>query len=154
LQRLAETLGIPPTDLAEIETELAEFYAGHPDFVDRFHVRDRMADLADQAMVRVDEIVDRNRAVLLHEVRQGRELSGALVTLARGGKLDAAQRRRLRDQLLDLAKTVPGLALFAAPGGLLLVMALAKVLPPSFLPSMLLDRKEIDEEPREGGPPP
>lgn len=154
LQRLAETLGIPPADLAEIETELAEFYAGHPDFVDRFHVRDRLADLADQAMVRVDEIVDRNRAVLLHEVREGRELTRALVALARGRKLDVDQRRRLRAQLLDLAKTVPGLALFAAPGGLLLVMALAKVLPPSFLPSMLIDRKPGDEESREGSRPP
>jgi hypothetical protein len=32
---------------------------------------------------------------------------------------------------------VPGLALFAAPGGLLLVIALSKILPPSFLPAIL-----------------
>ena len=135
LQRLSETLGIPPAELGAIEAELAEFYAEHPEFVDRFQVRDRLADLSDQVMVSVEDLVDRNRAFLVHEVRQGRELTATLAVLARGGKLDDAQKRRLREQLLDLAKTVPSLARVAAPGGLILAMALAKLLPPSFLPS-------------------
>jgi hypothetical protein len=114
--------------------------------VDRFQVRDRLADLEDQVLAGVGELVERNKAVLLREVREGRELTAALGILARGGKLDADQRRRLRAQLLDLAKTVPGLALFAAPGGLLLVIALSKILPPSFLPAMLTEPKEPDED--------
>ncbi|HUB06386.1 MAG TPA: TerB family tellurite resistance protein [Myxococcales bacterium] len=149
LQRLAETLGIPPEELGAIEAELAEFYAEHPEFVDRFQVRDRLADLSDQVMASVEELVDRNRSFFLHELRQGRELTAALGTLARGGKLDAAQRRRLREQLLDLAKTVPGLALVAAPGGLLLAMALAKILPPSFLPSGFVEGARKPEAPDE-----
>ncbi|MHB1844328.1 MAG: TerB family tellurite resistance protein [Deltaproteobacteria bacterium] len=150
LQRLAETLGIPQSELAAIEAELAEFYAGHPEFVDRFQLRDRLGDLTDQALVTVGRFVERNRAVFLHEVRQGRELSHALATLARGNKLDAEQRRRLREQLLDLAKTVPGLALFAAPGGLLLVLALSKILPPSLLPSALTALQADDDGPSRG----
>ena len=151
LQRLAETLGIPAEELAQIEAELAEFYAEHPDFVDRFQVRDRLADLSDQVLVGVGQLVERNKAVLLREVREGRELTAALVTLARGKRLDADQRRRLRAQLLDLAKTVPGLALFAAPGGLLLVIALSKILPPSFLPAMLSEPKVPEEPADEAG---
>ncbi len=148
LGRLAATLGIPPAELTEIEAELAEFYADHPEFVDRFQVRDRMEELSDRVLASVGELIDRNRSVFLHEVRQGRELTAALATLARGGKLDPAQRRRLRAQLLDLAKTVPGLALVAAPGGMLLVMALAKILPPSFLPSVLTEpRPDADDAP-------
>ncbi len=154
LQRLAETLGIPQEELAGIEAELAEFYAGHPEFVDRFQVRDRLEDLTDQALVTVGRFVDRNRAVLLHEARQGRELTLALATLARGKKLDPEQRRRLREQLLDLAKTVPGLALFAAPGGLLLVLALSKILPPSFLPSALAGLREGEDEAHHDDPAP
>jgi uncharacterized tellurite resistance protein B-like protein len=147
LQRLAETLGIPAQELGQIEAELAEFYAEHPDFVDRFQVRDRLSDLSDQVLAGVGQLVERNKAVLLREVREGRELTAALATLARGRKLDADQRRRLRAQLLDLAKTVPGLALFAAPGGLLLVIALSKILPPSFLPAMLTEPKPDDSDP-------
>ncbi len=145
LQRLADTLGIPAEELGQIEAELAEFYAEHPDFVDRFQVRDRLADLEDQVLAGVGQFIERNKAVLLREVREGRELTAALATLARGRKLDADQRRRLRAQLLELAKTVPGLALFAAPGGLLLVIALSKILPPSFLPAILTAPKP--EEP-------
>jgi hypothetical protein len=147
LQRLAGTLGIPPEELGQIEAELAEFYAEHPDFVDRFQVRDRLADLEDQVLAGVGQLIERNKAVLLREVQAGRELTQALGTLARGGKLDADQRRRLRAQLLDLAKTVPGLALFAAPGGLLLVIALSKILPPSFLPAMLTEPKPEEPAP-------
>ena len=137
--------------MVEIEAELAEFYAEHPDFVDRFQVRDRLADLEDQVLAGVGELIERNKVALLREVREGRELTAALATLARGRKLDADQRRRLRAQLLDLAKTVPGLALFAAPGGLLLVIALSKILPPSFLPAILTAQKP--QEPDAGSAP-
>jgi uncharacterized tellurite resistance protein B-like protein len=147
LQRLADTLGIPAEELGQIEAELAEFYAEHPDFVDRFQVRGRLADLEDQVLAGVGELIERNKAALLREVREGRELTAALATLARGRKLDADQRRRLRAQLLELAKTVPGLALFAAPGGLLLVIALSKILPPSFLPAMLVPPKPKEADP-------
>lgn len=41
----------------------------------------------------------------------------------------------MRQELIDLAKAIPALAIFAAPGGLLLLAALAKVLPFSLLPS-------------------
>ena len=146
LRKLAHTLDIPEDELARIEADLAEFYAAQPDFVDRFRVQDRLADLREQLLGTVDEIVERNWSVLVYEARQGRELTQALTVLARGGKLDHEQRRRLREQLLDLAKTIPSLALFAAPGGLLLTMALAKVLPQSFLPSILSEQRR--SEPR------
>jgi hypothetical protein len=141
LRKLAQTLGVPEDELARIETDLAEFYAAQPDFVDQFRVQDRLADLREQLLGTVDEIVERNWSVLIYEARQGRELTQALSILARGGTLTLEQRRRLREQLVDLAKTIPSLALFAAPGGLLLTMALAKVLPQSFLPSILADHR-------------
>jgi len=144
LRKLAETLDIPPDELARIEADLAEFYVAQPDFVDRFRVQDRLADLREQVVGTVDEIVERNWAALVYEARQGRELTQALAVLARGGKLDVAQRRRLREQLLDVAKTIPSLALFAAPGGLLLTMALSRVLPQSFLPSILSEQRRSD----------
>jgi uncharacterized tellurite resistance protein B-like protein len=150
LKRLAQTLGIPEGELARIEADLAEFYAAAPDFVDRFRVQDSLADLRDRTLGSVSELVERNWLALVAEAQRGRELSHALSVLAKGGKLTDEQRRRLREQLLDLAKTIPGLALFAAPGGLLLVMALAKVLPESFLPTILVDvtRGPEDDLPR------
>jgi hypothetical protein len=153
LKRLALTLGIPDGELARIEADLAEFYAAQPDFVDRFRVQDDLADLRDRMMGSVSEVVERNWMALVAEAQRGRELTHALTVLAKGGKLDEEQRRRLREQLLDLAKTIPGLALFAAPGGLLLVMALSKVLPESFLPTLLVDATRASDEPLPRAPP-
>jgi hypothetical protein len=161
LKRLAVTLGIPDGEVPRIEAELAEFYAAEPDFVDRFRMQDSLADLRDRTLGAVSELVERNWMALAAEAQRGRELTHALSVLAKGGKLNDEERRRLREQLLDLAKTIPGLALFAAPGGLLLVTALAKVLPQSFLPTILVDAtRSYDDAPeptiesRKEAPPP
>jgi hypothetical protein len=53
----------------------------------------------------------------------------------------------VRAQLIDLAKVVPALAIFAAPGGMLLLPLLAKLLPFNLLPSAW-DRSGE----KEGGP--
>ncbi|HEY1908940.1 MAG TPA: hypothetical protein VGG91_23055, partial [Myxococcaceae bacterium] len=63
------------------------------------------------------------------------ELGVFLGKLAIGQSLTQDERRRMRLELVDLAKAIPALAIFAAPGGLLLLAALAKVLPFSILPS-------------------
>jgi hypothetical protein len=41
----------------------------------------------------------------------------------------------VKAQLIDLAKVVPALAIFAAPGGMLLLPLLSKLLPFNILPS-------------------
>jgi len=79
--------------------------------------------------------LDDNVKALLLEARMMGELSVFLGKLAIGQQLTAEERRRMRQELIDLAKAIPALAIFAAPGGLLLLAALAKVLPFSLLPS-------------------
>ena len=72
---------------------------------------------------------------LATELRETGELTQLLGRAATGHRLDAAERAKVRAQLLDVAKVVPAVALLAAPGGLLLLPLLAKVLPFSVLPS-------------------
>jgi LETM1-like protein len=79
--------------------------------------------------------VDRSVAVLLAEAHQMGELKHLLGRLARGQTLTAQERRQMREQLLDLAKAIPAVAIFAAPGGMLLLAALTRLLPQSFLPA-------------------
>ena len=50
---------------------------------------------------------------------------------------------RAREQLIDLAKVVPSLAIVAAPGGMLIFAALLKVLPFSILPSSFQRREQL-----------
>jgi hypothetical protein len=88
----------------------------------------------------------KNYRALLKEIRETGELSKLLGRAARGQKLNSAEKAAMREQLINVAKAVPALAIFAAPGGLLLLLALAKVLPFDLLPSSFRD--EPDERNR------
>ena len=70
---------------------------------------------------------------------------------ARGKGLSADEKRRMREQMLDVARAVPALALFAAPGGALVLLALSRVLPMKLLPSSFWD--DESPEPKKELPP-
>jgi hypothetical protein len=83
----------------------------------------------------LDEAFARNLEALAIELRETGELMQLLARAAAGHPLDGEQRAKVRAQLVDVAKAIPALAVLAAPGGLLLLPLLARVLPFSLLPS-------------------
>ncbi|HET8540812.1 MAG TPA: hypothetical protein VFL83_13155 [Anaeromyxobacter sp.] len=90
---------------------------------------------SDTLVERVSAAVTENLGAIATEIRETGELGALLAKAAAGGTLTAEERRKVRSQLLDLAKAVPALAIFAAPGGMLLLPLLAKLLPFEILPS-------------------
>jgi hypothetical protein len=90
---------------------------------------------ADQLVERVAAAVTGNLDAVVTEIRETGELGALLAKAAAGAKLTAEEKRKVRAQLVDVAKAVPALAIFAAPGGMLLLPLLAKLLPFSLLPS-------------------
>jgi LETM1-like protein len=135
IRALAKALGFSPEVLGEVEAEVAEFYAHHRSVVDVFTVQHSAALLGEELVSSMLGTVDRSVAVLLAEAHQMGELKHLLGRLARGQTLTAQERRQMREQLLDLAKALPAVAIFAAPGGMLLLAALTRLLPQSFLPA-------------------
>jgi hypothetical protein len=90
---------------------------------------------ADQIVERVSSAVTGNLEAITTEIRQTGELGALLAKAAAGTTLTAEDRKKVRSQLVDLAKAVPALAIFAAPGGILLLPLLAKLLPFNLMPS-------------------
>ena len=90
---------------------------------------------ADAVVERVSTAVSDNLGAIVTEIRQTGELGQLLGRAAGGAKLTPEERRKVRLALVDLAKAVPALAIFAAPGGMLLLPLLAKLLPFNLLPS-------------------
>jgi hypothetical protein len=90
---------------------------------------------ADQLVERVGAAVTENLEAVATELRETGELGTLLAKAASGVTLTGEERRKVRAQLVDVAKAVPALAIFAAPGGMLLLPLLAKLLPFDFLPS-------------------
>ena len=62
-------------------------------------------------------------------------LLGGALTSTTDKRLSAEERRKVREQLMDIAKSIPALAIFALPGGGILLPVLIKVLPFNILPS-------------------
>ena len=76
-----------------------------------------------------------NLDALVTEIRETGELGQLLARAAAGTALTGDEKRKVKAQLIDLAKAVPALAIFAAPSGMLLLPLVAKLLPFSVLPS-------------------
>jgi len=148
IRSLAENLGVSAEELGRIEIEMAEFFASHRSILDVFRVSAGAGAMGEELVQSMQRTLEKNFYRLMREVRQTGELSVLLTRAARGQKLSAQERRKMRIQLIDVAKAVPALAIFAAPGGILLLIALAKVLPFNILPSAFQDEPEEDLVPR------
>jgi DnaJ-domain-containing protein 1 len=140
---LGKQLGFSPEQLDAMELEMAEFYKSHRTVVDVFSLQGGAEVMGEEWVDEMSTTMKKNYRALLKEIRETGELSKLLARAARGQKLSSVEKAAMREQLINVAKAVPALAIFAAPGGLLLLLALAKVLPFDLLPSSFRD--EVDE---------
>ncbi len=141
IARFAEAAQLGPDQIAAMKVEAAAFHAGHaqlfrasglaePDWV-----WSEWEEMGDQMMERISAIFSDNLEAIVTEIKQTGEL-GQLIAKATSGKtLTPDEKRKMKAQLIDLARVVPALAIFAAPGGMLLLPLLAKLLPFQLLPS-------------------
>lgn len=148
LQELATQLQFSRDDVSRVEVEMAEFYRKNRSVVDVFTVSAAAGTMGDELVANMQSTLEKNFYRLLQEIRETGELSVLLAKAARGQKLTPEERAAMREQLIDVAKAIPALAIFAAPGGVLLLIALAKVLPFNLLPSSFQDHDEDDSRER------
>jgi len=92
------------------------------------------------------ETVVRNKKAVWEEVSQSDEMLRLIWRFSRGGTLTDEEQKRVREQLLDLARVVPALGIFALPGGAVLLPLLARALPWDLLPSAFREKEGISEE--------
>ena len=90
--------------------------------------------LREQASLAIRRNLDR----LVREIQETQELYVLLLKSTRM-PLTAEEKRRVRAQLLDILKTIPALAVFALPGGGIILPILIRLLPFNLLPSSFED---------------
>jgi hypothetical protein len=144
VQAFVEESRIPPEQVAALQADAADLYAGQQRWLepapagapDEWEtLADAWENAADDIMEKVAVAVTENLEAIVTEVKETGELGTLLAKAASGRKLSADEKRKVKKQLIDLAKAVPALAIFAAPGGMLLLPLLAKLLPFNVLPS-------------------
>jgi hypothetical protein len=139
VERLATATGATLEEVARVETAVTTFYAKNRDALAALRRAETPEGLPHALTTRLQEAVTDNLDRILMEIRKTGELAELLAKAAAGGSLSDVERRKVRDQLIDLAKTIPALAIFAAPGGMLLLPILIKLLPFNLLPSSFAD---------------
>ncbi len=110
--------------------------------------------------VAIERIVIRNGKALIKELQESGEALGLLAKLSATGSLTDDEKVRLKEQLLDIARSIPALGIFALPGGMVLLPILAKCLPWELVPSAFRkdgrtadsDEKDEAEECRDSEP--
>jgi len=143
-EAFAAGAGLDPEALAAAQVEAAAQHDDHlawltavgtGGFGDWKAVASQWEAAADVVVEKVTVAVTENLAAVVTEIRETGELGQLLAKAAAGGKLTGEEKQKVKAQLIDVAKAVPALAIFAAPGGLLLLPLLAKLLPFNMLPS-------------------
>jgi hypothetical protein len=134
-KELGKQLAVTDAQMHVMEVEMADFYRRHRDVVDVFSLSSGAEVMGEEWVDTMSSTMKKNYRALLKEIRETGELSKLLARAARGQKLNSEEKAAMRAQLIDVAKVVPALAIFAAPGGVLVLLALAKVLPFDLRPS-------------------
>lgn len=141
VDQLARALGVGPDELLRTEDAVAEFYKLHQEALSALRRAEVVEGLPAVFTRRIQAAVEDNLDRLMQEIRETGELAELLARAAGGATLTGEEKVKVREQLLDLAKAIPALAVFAVPGGALLLPILIKLLPFNLLPSSFSDDK-------------
>ncbi len=144
-RELGAALGFTAEQLRTTELEMAAYYAKHRHLVDVFSLAHGAEVMGEEWVDEFSVTMKKNYRALLKELKETGELSVLLGRAARGQKLTSAEKKQMREQLIDVAKVVPALAIFSAPGGVLLLLALAKVFKFDLRPSAFHDDESGQE---------
>jgi hypothetical protein len=149
LEDFSRAAGITPEQRAALQAQAAALYADQQHWLDPTvgapsddweALSDDWEHFADQMLDKVAAAITENLEAIVTEIKETGELGQLLAKAAAGHALTREERTKVKAQLIDLAKAVPALAIFAAPGGMLLLPLLAKLLPFNVLPSAWNDK--------------
>jgi len=134
IENISQKLGFFSDELEELYVTVAEFFSNHSERLEFLKNNTAARQFQDYMNDKVFLLVKKNVGNIMKEIEETKELSELLVK-ATTTPLTMQEKQKVQDQLMDIAKTIPTLAIFALPGGGILLPILIKVLPFNILPS-------------------
>ena len=134
IENISQKLGFSSNELEELYFTVAEFFSVNSERLEFLKNNAAAKQLQDYMNDKVFMLVKKNVGNIMKEIEETKELSELLVK-ATTTTLTMEEKQKVQDQLMDIAKTIPALAIFALPGGGILLPILIKVLPFNILPS-------------------
>jgi hypothetical protein len=144
IEKISLQLGLSLEKLEQLYGTVAEFFSVHNERLEFLKNNAAVHQFQDYMNDKIVKIVRKNVGNIMNEIKETKELSELLVK-ATTKPLTAREKEKVREQLMDVARSIPALAIFALPGGGLLLPVLIKVLPFNILPSSFQDEPESSQ---------
>ncbi|GAA0748031.1 LETM1-related biofilm-associated protein [Gaetbulibacter jejuensis] len=143
LKKLGKDLDVKQ-DIIEASIEhINVFYETNKDKIALLNSKNMVQSFYDNSSKMVRKLIKRNSKRLLKELKESKELM-ILLTKSTTRPLSDDEQKKVQDQLLDIFKSIPSLAIFMLPGGMLLLPIFIKFIP-KLLPSAFDDNR-IEED--------
>ncbi len=147
---LGNVVGLSAASQQRARRRVMAFVKSHPADFNALAAAAGFAAVDPPIAVRVARTVFDNVDALWREIRETGDLGVLLARRASGQTLSSEEQQRMRDQLVDVVKAVPSLAVFALPGGFVLLPLLLKLLPFDLRPSSFRDLDDFHTFAKDG----
>ena len=144
LNTLGEKLNLTQHQTDEASKTIEDFYKNYREKVPLLGSKNIVKTFYDNSTNMVLKLIKRNSKKLTQELLESKELL-ILLTQSTVRDLTKDEQKKVQDQLLDVFKSIPSIAIFILPGGALLLPLVVKFIP-KLLPSAFDDNRIEDEE--------
>ncbi|MBW2961426.1 LETM1-related biofilm-associated protein [Mesonia aestuariivivens] len=133
IEKLGNQLHFSAKEVDENITQMLLFLKQHKNEISYFNYTNAIQHFYKNTNRMVKVLILRNKNRLLKEIFESKELV-MLLSKSTHKDLSEEEKHKVKEQLLDICKTIPSLAIFILPGGSILLPILIKFIP-QLLPS-------------------
>ena len=143
LKKVGKDIDLDNKTVQESIQSVNQFYSENKDNIALLSSKNMVKSFYDNSSKMVSKLISRNSKRLLKELNESKEL---MVVLSKSTvrELTNEEQKKVQEQLLDIFKSIPSLAIFMLPGGALLLPLVVKFIP-KLLPSAFDDNR-IEEK--------
>lgn len=143
LNSIGDIFNLEAKAIEESLNKLQRFYTDYKDQIALLNSKNPVQSFYDNSGKMVNKLIKRNKKRLILELKESKELM-YLISKSTTKQLTEEEQKKVQNQLLDIFKSIPSLAIFMLPGGMLLLPIVIKFIP-KLLPSAFDDNR-IEEK--------
>lgn len=145
--RQGSILGFEEAEVLSVLKDVQTFFKLHANQAFYLKQSNTGGQLYESMSRLVDKLISRNSKRLKKELQQSGELM-VLLSKSTLRELSAEEKKKVQNQLLDIFKSIPSLAIFLLPGGAVLLPIFIKLIP-KLLPSSFDENRVEKKEKKE-----
>ncbi|WP_353779414.1 LETM1-related biofilm-associated protein [Winogradskyella sp. 3972H.M.0a.05] len=143
LNQIKTDLSLDDNIITSSVDDINWFYNNNKDKIAFLNSKNLVQSFYDNSSKLVNKLIKRNSKRLLKELKESKEVM-VLLTQSTTRKLTDEEQKQIQNQLLDIFKSIPSLAIFMLPGGMILLPLFIKFIP-KLLPSAFDDNRIEDD---------